>query len=144
MVVVVPAPEDWETLLREGWYRIPLRCAPRRVGADYLAFYHPQVFANLRWTIRYYAQVRRYRIVRRRELFPQQPDHPRADDLYYRIDVGPLQQLPRPIVSRKLRRVTFIPTTLPRLLQAREINDLWLRERGDARWGRVRHLGEPS
>ena len=39
--------------------------------------------------------------------------------------IGPLQQLARPSVSRKLRRVTFIPTTLARLLNANEINDLW-------------------
>jgi len=41
------------------------------------------------------------------------------------IEIGPLQPLPQPIPSRRLRRITFIPTTLERLLHAQEINDLW-------------------
>jgi hypothetical protein len=36
-----------------------------------------------------------------------------------------LRALEHPIPSRKLRRVTFIPTTVDRLLNAGEINDLW-------------------
>ena len=28
-----------------------------------------------------------------RELLPDEPDHPRAGDLYYHIEIGPLQRL---------------------------------------------------
>jgi len=72
--------------------------------------------------------VRRFQIVPRAELLPDEPDHPRAADLYYKIEIGPLQQLPAPVTSPRLRRVTFIPTTLGRLLAAREVNDLWWRD----------------
>jgi very-short-patch-repair endonuclease len=34
-------------------------------------------------------------------------------------------RLPRPIPSRRWRRIVFIPTTLERLLRAQEINDLF-------------------
>ncbi len=142
LVAVVPSLSDWERVLREGWYRIPLRRAPRRIGAEYIAFYHPKVFGDLRWTVTYYAPVRRYVLVPRRELLPDQPDHPRATELYFRIDLGPLQRLPQPIVSRALRRITFIPTTLSRLLSARELGELWVQEKAAARWERVRRLGE--
>ena len=52
----------------------------------------------------------------RAELLPDEPDHPRAGDSYYKIEIGPLQPLPRPVPSRALRRIAFIPTTLSRLL----------------------------
>jgi hypothetical protein len=64
-------------------------------------------------------------VVKRRELFPEEPWHPRAEDEYYRVELGPLQRLARPVVSRRLRRVTFIATTLGKLLNAQEINDLF-------------------
>lgn len=128
LVAVVPTARDWERIRQEGWYRIPLARAPRRLGAEYLAFYHTKGGGELRWTISHYAAVRGFRLVRRRELVPDEPDHPRADDLYYRVELGALEPLPRPIPSIKLRRVTFIATTLRRLLSAHEINDLWERE----------------
>jgi hypothetical protein len=125
LVAVVTRSCDWDAVRRERWYRIPLARAPRRLGAEYLAFYHTKGLGDLRWTIRYYAPILGYRLARRRELLPDEADHPRADALYYKIEIGPLHELPRPIPSRRLRRVTFIMTSLSRLLRAREVNDLW-------------------
>ncbi len=130
LVAVMNDPSALEITRREGWYRIPVRRAPPRVGADYLAFYQTGAFGpEERWMVNYYAPIRRYRIVRRRDLLPEEANHPRADDEYYKIEIGPLQALPHPIPSRHLRRITFIPTTLTRLLNAEEINDLWLGSR---------------
>ncbi|MGL4651412.1 MAG: hypothetical protein ACRC1H_18550, partial [Caldilineaceae bacterium] len=39
LVVVVNNVADLQRAAREGWYRIPQRTAPRRIGADYLALY---------------------------------------------------------------------------------------------------------
>ncbi len=125
LVVIVTRPKDWALVCTERWYRIPVTRAPRRIGAGYLAFYMGRNLGALRWSISYYAPVLGYRTVCRRDLLPDEADHPRADELYYRLDLGPLEALPHPIPSDKLRRVTFIPTTLSRLLRAREINDLW-------------------
>jgi hypothetical protein len=125
LVVVLNSQRDFEVARDEGWYRIPLKRAPTRVGADYLAFYQTGVFGDERWAVNYYAPVRRYRIASRCALLPGEPDHPRADDLYYRIEIESLRRLPRSIPSRRLRRITFIPTTLERLFAAEEINDLW-------------------
>ncbi len=62
------------------------------------------------------------------------------------IDIGPLWQLPQPIPSRRLRRITFIPTTLARLLAAREINGLWDKgEHQDRLWHALLEAGlEPE
>jgi hypothetical protein len=125
LVAVITRPRDWELVQREGWYRIPLSRAPRRLAAAYLAFYHTAAFPELRWTIAHYAPILRYDVLRRIELLPDEPQHPRAQERYYRLTLGPLVVLSRPIISRRLRRVAFFGTTLAHLLSAREINDLW-------------------
>jgi very-short-patch-repair endonuclease len=98
------------------------------VAADYLAFYQTKAFGGEKWAVNYYAPTRRYRLVTRAELLPEEAEHPRAAEPYYKVEIGPLQRLPRPIPSRRLRRITFIPTTMERLLRAEEINDLWDRD----------------
>ncbi|MDH7490730.1 MAG: hypothetical protein QHH80_14650 [Anaerolineae bacterium] len=128
LVVLVNSRRDWEIVQTQGWYRIPVNRAPRQVGADLLAFYFSKVFADMAWSVRFVAPVLRFELARRRELLPDEADHPRADDWYYRVVLGPLEPLPRPIPSRRLRRLVFLPTTLGRLLSAEEINDLWIRE----------------
>ena len=71
--------------------------APSRFAADFLAFYQTAAFGAERWAVRYYAPVLRYRIATRRELLPAEPDHPRASDHYYRVEIGPLESLPLPL-----------------------------------------------
>jgi hypothetical protein len=142
LVAVMNDRRDFENARDEGWYRIPLKRAPRRVGADYLAFYQTKAFDNEKWAVNYYASTRRYRLVTRAELLPEEADHPRAAEQYYKVEIGPLQRLSRPIPSKRLRRITFIPTTLERLLKAEEINDLWDRgSREDRLWEAFKREG---
>jgi hypothetical protein len=127
LVAVVNNIEDLRRAASEGWYRIPQRTAPRRIGADYLAFYQTAAFKEQEeaQTVTYYAATRRYRLLTRRELLPAEADHPRADDFYFRIDIGPLQRLERPVPAAKYHRLTFIHTTLDRLLTAQDVVDLF-------------------
>lgn len=142
LVAVLTRPRDLAIAREQGWYRIPVKHAPRRVAADYLAFYQTQAFGPEAFAISYYAPVRRFRIARRAELLPEEPNHPRAGETYYQIEIGALQQLPQPIPSRRLRRITFIPTTLQRLLTAEEVNDLWWRDEPQERlWAALREAG---
>lgn len=135
--------EDLQRAQTQGWYRIPLVHAPPRIGADFLAFYQTGAFPpEDRWRVRWVAPVLGYRLATRRELIPDQSEHPRADTHYYRIALGPLVALPHPISSRRLRRITFIQTTVGLLCEATEINDLWLRMPGQERmWQALRHAG---
>lgn len=142
LVAVTPSARDWDLVRQEGWYRIPLARAPQRIGAEYLAFYHPGCLGATRWSIPAYAPILGYRVATRGELLPEEADHPRAAELYYRIALGELFSLTPPIPSRRLRRVTFIRTTLDRLLAAREINDLWWKEAPGAARQRALRLGE--
>lgn len=142
LVAVLNNRADFERARDAGWYRIPLKRAPRRIAAEYLAFYQTGAFGDQGCAVNYFAPVRRFQVVPRAELLPDQPDHPRAADLYYKIEIGPLQRLADPVTSRRLRRVTFIPTTLGRLLAAREVSDLWQRDDVQQRlWDALREAG---
>lgn len=125
LVVIMNNRRDWGIVRAAGWYRIPLRHAPGPLQTKFIAFYQTRVFRTERWTVSYFAPVLSCQVVKRKDLFPDEPWHPRAEDEYYRLDLGPLARLPQPIISQRLRRVTFIPTTLSKLLNAREINDLF-------------------
>jgi hypothetical protein len=65
-------------------------------------------------------------LVTRLALLPDEPAHPRAQDWYYKVQLGPLQRLERPITSLRWRRVTFIHSTWDRFSNAIEINDLFV------------------
>jgi hypothetical protein len=119
-------PRDLAIARQEGWYRIPIVRAPKRIGADFLAFYLTGRFPEeLRHRVPFYAPIYAYRLATRVELLPDEADHPRAGELYYKIEIGGLVDLARPVVSERMRRITFISTTLEALLQAREIRELW-------------------
>jgi hypothetical protein len=128
LVAIMNNRRDWELVHTQHWYRVPVRRAPAQVAADYLAFYQTAAFRDEKWTVSYYAPVSGVRIALRRELLPAEPGHPRAGELYYRFGLGPLEALEHPVGSRRVRRLTFIHTTLELLLNARDIQDLWTRE----------------
>lgn len=125
LVAYIPTPKDFSIVEREGWYRIPKRYAPKGLYAEYFAFYFGRQFGTKKWAIHVYAQQTGYELVQRMSLFPDEPQHPRAQEQYYKVQLGPLQQLKRPIVSLRWRRVTFIHTTWDRFQDATEINDLF-------------------
>jgi hypothetical protein len=133
-------PRDLEIARTQHWYRIPIKRAPTRVGADYLALYFTGAFPpQQRHRVIYYAPIHAYRLATRAELLPDELDHPRAQERYFRIEIGALRELARPVPSSRLRRITFIATTLDRLLRAHEINELWLGPRDDeAVWAALR------
>ncbi len=130
LIAYLPDPADFALLQNEGWYRIPLRHAPKGLHAEYYAFYFGRDFGPKKWAIHNYARQLGHELVTRRDLFPDQADHPRAGDFYYRVSLGPLEKLEEPIVSLRWRRITFMHTTWDRFMDAREIGDLMV-EGGD-------------
>lgn len=130
LVAYLPRPADFVMMQNEGWYRIPQRHVPKGLYAEYIAFYFSRHFANEKWAIHYYAPCLGHELVTRLALLPNEPNHPHANDLYYKVQLGPLQRLERPIISLRWRRITFIHTTWDRFVDAAEINDLFV-EGGD-------------
>ncbi|MDX9864332.1 MAG: hypothetical protein RBT34_05945 [Anaerolineaceae bacterium] len=125
LVVFVPQPRDLEIVRLLGWYRIPMRSAPKVVEVDYLAFYQPASFGkDHRWQIEHFAALRGYELVRRADLFRDEADHPRAREEYFKMQVGALQTLPAAIQAGAVRRLTFLYTTGRLLRKAETVSDL--------------------
>jgi hypothetical protein len=124
LVAIVNDPRDLEIARVLGWYRIPLRSAPKVVAVDYLAFYQTAAFGEDKWRIQYVAAVRGHELTTRSELLQDESDHPHAHHEYYKIQLGPLVTLPEPVSADKWRRITFLYTTGEYLLRARSVNDL--------------------
>lgn len=124
LVAVLNNPRDLEIARLLGWYRIPLRSAPKVIAVDYLAFYQTAAFKEKKWRIETIAAVRGHELTTRRELLRDEPDHPHASHEYYKIQLERLEPLPKPIPAEKWRRITFLYTTGEYLLNAEKINDL--------------------
>jgi hypothetical protein len=125
LVAVMPSQKDFEIARLLGWYRIPMRLAPKIVDVDYLAFYQTNAFGpEHRWQIETFAEVKGHELTTRRELLRDEPDHPRANEEYYKIQLGPLQKRQNPIQAVKWKRITFFYTLGQLFNQAAIINDL--------------------
>jgi hypothetical protein len=124
LVCLLPSPRDLEIARLLGWYRIPLRTAPKVVAVDYLAFYQPSSFGERGGQIEFIAEVRGHELTTRGELLKDEADHPRAKEEYYKIQIGGLEKLKEAIVANKWKRITFLYTTGEYLLKAKTLNDL--------------------
>jgi very-short-patch-repair endonuclease len=124
LVGVLKDRRDFNILLTGNWYRIPVTHAPKR-RFDYLAFYQPAPFGRQGKRIRYYTRVLNWRVIKRGDLLPDEPSHPRARDYYLQIRVGKIKKLPRPIRNIIPRRISFGFTTLNHLLKSKDILQLY-------------------
>ena len=124
LVCLLPTPRDLEIARLLGWYRIPLRTAPKVVAVDYLAFYQPSAFGERGGQIEFIAQVRGHELTTRGELLKDEADHPHAKEEYYKIQIGGLEKLKEPVIAEKWKRITFLYTTGEYLLKAKTLNDL--------------------
>lgn len=111
-----------------GWYRIPLKSAPKVVSVDYLAFYQPASFGERGAQIEYIAALRGHELTTRAELLRDEADHPRAREEYYKLQIGALEKLKSPIAAEKWRRITFFYSTGEYILNARTLADLIVRD----------------
>ena len=125
LVCVIPSPRDVDIARLLGWYRIPLRSAPKVISVDWLAFYQTAAFPEAeRWQIRWIAPLLGHELTTRGELLQDQADHPRSHEEYFKLQLGPLQELENPILAGNWKRVTFFYTTGERIRAARELTDL--------------------
>jgi very-short-patch-repair endonuclease len=128
LIALLKYENDLEIALKQKWYRIPVKTAPKMVRDErlkYLALYQPKAFKENAFQIRWVGEVRDISIVKRKELLPEETGHPRSEEDYYRIELTELHPLSHPIISQRKRRMLFITTTFGRFQQAHEINDLF-------------------
>lgn len=125
LIAIVNNRKDWETIYREQWYRIPAKKAPAAVPhIDWLAFYFTAAFGSDKWAVHYFAPILGHELLTRAELLPSEPNHPRAGQWYFKLNIGAPQHKLPPIVAENWRRVTFIFTTGDRFEHARTLSDL--------------------
>lgn len=128
LVGVLPEPRDLEIARLLGWYRIPLKSAPKVIDVDFLAFYQTGAFGEEhRWKIEYFCPVRGHELVTRAELFHDEPDHRRAREEYYKLSLGPLQKIQNSIKADSWKRVTFLYTLGELFNKAATIGELVVR-----------------
>jgi hypothetical protein len=133
MVSPLRGPEHLELIRRARFYHVPVSAiAASRTAVAYIAFYEGASRFHARTgVIREYAAVVRVSRVRRCDLpgltWPARgaPDAP-----YYRFDLGPIQQLPRPITNPERLRVAFRFPNFERFREAATLRELGNRESG--------------
>ncbi len=129
VVAIINDKADFNILHDKLWYRIPVSSATKWLKEywppQWLAFYQTKLFGAERYAINYYGEVVHIRHVLRHELFPGEPPSPKSGRHYYQVFLKSLARLPKPIISRRRRRLVFIRTTLEKFIQAEEINDLY-------------------
>ena len=143
LVALLPTPRDLEIARLLGWYRIPLRTAPKVVAVDYVAFYQPSAFGERGGQIEFIAEVRGHELTTRGELLKDEADHPRAREEYFKIQLGGLEKLREPIKTDKWKRITFLYSTGEYLINAKLMNDLVVQnEERQLLWKNLRERAE--
>lgn len=143
LVAIIPSPEDLQVARVLGWYRIPIRTAPRILNVDYLAFYQPASFEDSKWQVECIAPVLGHELTIRADLLQDEASHPRADEEYYKIQLGAVCHLDHPILAGNWKRFTFLYTTGEYFQQARELTDLTVRPADRRRlWKALRERSE--
>ncbi len=125
LVGVINRKRDLDKARYEHWYRVPQGRARHGIHAEYLAFFLSRQFKELNGGIHYYARLTGYELARRRDLLPEEANHPRADNVYHKLQFGELRRKDPPVLNPTKRPITFIYTTWDRFEQAREIADLY-------------------
>jgi hypothetical protein len=94
--------------------------------------------------LRYYAPIQGHELVTRRDLIPSEPDHPRAGNWYYALQLGPLETSCPPSSAPAGDGSHIIVTSGDRFMNAHEINDLFEQESPAGQlYVRLKELGIP-
>ncbi|OGU13653.1 MAG: hypothetical protein A2X61_02015 [Ignavibacteria bacterium GWB2_35_12] len=120
---------DYNIALEQHWYRIPVNSAPsivheRRI--KYIAFYQTKKFGADAFVVRWFARVKKIRIVHRQDLFGKEKKNIKSRKIYYKLEFEKLRELPKPIPSLRHRPIIFVQTTFKKFRTAKEINDLFI------------------
>lgn len=125
LVGVINRKRDLKKAQVEHWYRVPQGRASQGIYAEYVAFFLSRSFGEMNGAVHYYARRTGLELVRRVDLLPDEPTHPRAQAIYHKLQLGELRRKEPPIVNADRRVVTFIHTTWDRFMCARTLADLY-------------------
>ncbi len=149
LIAIINNQLDFAIARDRHWYRIPVNSVNKwlknKWPPQWLAFYHTKAFKEHAHSIQYYARVIKIHQAKRWQLFPDRPIDSDSDKMYFQLLLEPLQRLPKPIYSRRWRRIVFIPTTWEKFTKAVEINDLYHGSPLEDRlWAALKRLNIPA
>jgi hypothetical protein len=131
LIAVVNNDADMHRFRNERWYRIPARAIGRSLGKEsldesrILALYQTSTIqSGVPGTIELWGEIEDVQQLSRRQIVPDEPNHPAADEQYHLIRLRAVERLEKPVASRRPRRITFIRTSGERLFHAADVNDL--------------------
>jgi len=117
---------DLSLLLLEGWYRIPVKTKLENLfKVKFLGFYQPISFGKYGGYITHYGTIEKIQKKRRIELFPKDEKHPKRNDDYFKIFLKDINVIKNPLRCKRKRANYFINSTLEKLLNAKEFNDIF-------------------
>lgn len=129
LVGIVSTQSDFEIIRDQHWYRIPIEKVKnqlkRRWPPKWIAFYYTNAVKDFPQMIIHYAKVKNISEASRQELFPVDKQPHKSSKRYYKISFDRVEALPKPILSRRWRRIVFINTTFKKFKDAIEVNDLF-------------------
>jgi len=131
LVAIMNNKSDLKIAQEKNWYRIPVttKTTPSSVkdgSLKYISFYQTSKFGKKAFQIEWYGRVKNISVIKRKELFPELPKDPKAMKEYYKIEFENLIYLLNPIISKRHRRMLFVNTTIQKLLNSTEFNDLFI------------------
>jgi hypothetical protein len=129
LIAIINNKQDFAIIRERHWYRIPVSIVNKRLKnrwpPQWLAFYQTKIFGEEAFAVNYFAQIVRIEKVYRWQLFPGETKNEKSNKQYYQLLLGEINKRPVPILSRRWRRIIFIPTTWNKFINALEINDLF-------------------
>lgn len=150
LVALLKEPNDLKILVNQGWYRIPFgkKSTPlmiRDKSAKYIAFYQGKSFKSDAFQVKYFAKISKIEVKTRRELFPDEVENPKSENLYFKISIQKLKELQAPIISTKKRIIIFINSNFEKFSEAMEINDLYLGSKiEEIMWAKLNEIEIPA
>jgi hypothetical protein len=125
IIALLPHPADLERA-QAGWYRVPVAAAPAALHeAKAMALYQPRRFGAEGLQVAWWAPIQQIETCLRRDLLPDEPTHPRADEAYLRVNLQPLQPRDPPLRANKARRLLFAPVLWGDFCNATTLDDLF-------------------
>lgn len=132
LVAILPNQHDFDIARLFGWYRIPLKNAPKVISVDYLAFYQSKPIGGTdARQIAFVAEILGHELTFRKDLIREEPEHPHAHEEYFKLQIGPIQRLEKPIPAGDWKRITFFYTTGEMFQTAETVNDLVIKNQDE-------------
>lgn len=130
LIAIMNKALDFSILRGQLWYRIPvssqIKWLKEKWPPKWVAFYQTKKFDRDAYAINYIGKVSGIEEVYRWQLFPDEAKDKKSQQKYFKIKFDSIERLPHPIISRRWRRIVFIPTTWEKFSAAEEINDLYI------------------